>query len=51
MKTAYKVMGIISIALGGMAMLQGIGAIEGYSIIGGALFLTNGIFLVIASKK
>lgn len=43
MKTAVKVLGIISIVIGGLAMVGSLDPVDGYGVFGGGLFLAQGI--------
>ena len=57
MKSAVKVFSIISIVIGGFAFLGGLGDMSvdpqaaGYALVGGALFLTQGILSLIYIGK
>jgi len=52
METALKVFSIISVVIGGLAILDGIVEEDGMaSIIGGGMFLTQGILALCYIKK
>ena len=47
MKTTLKIISIIALVIGGLAILDGIGKPDGYVIIGGLLFAGQGILALI----
>ena len=47
MKTALKTMSIISIVLGSLAILGSMDPVEGYAMVGGGLFLAEGILALV----
>ena len=51
METALKVFSIISVVIGGLAILGGIEEDEIAAIIGGGMFLTQGILALCYIKK
>ena len=51
MKLALKILSIISIVIGGLAIVSCISEFEGAAFIGGALFLSEGILALVYIKR
>ena len=47
MKTSLKTMSIISVVLGGLAIIDGLTTLDGYALLGGSLFLAEGILALV----
>lgn len=51
MKIALQIVSIIAIALGGLAVISGAIDTDGYALVGGGLFLTQGILSLLYIKS
>jgi len=51
MKLALKILSIISIVIGGLAIVSCVSEFEGAAFIGGALFLSEGILALVYIKR